>query len=84
MRKLIEIYEKETSNLFIKRYERVYKIPPCGYVIEDSIETLEITSKEEAVNFMLKYFDGLKLTETKKISEDKGNPEIIISFKLKK
>jgi len=84
MRKLLEVYEIKTGNLIVKRYKEVYKIPPCKYVIEDSINNLNIVSKEDAIRFMLKYFDGLELVETKKLSEESFKPITVISLKLKK
>lgn len=80
--KLMEILEEEngTRFLIVKQRHRVFHIPPFEWQIEEKEDRIKLIEEYDAIKFMLDYFHGLELKESRKILPDKFGTTIEFKF----
>lgn len=82
----MEIWEDEGKKRFliVKHFNRVFKIPPFEWETEEEEKKVVLTQEADAVKFMLDYFKGLELKESRRVLEDKFGTELIMTLGFKK
>jgi hypothetical protein len=82
MKKIMEVYQVE-NGIMLKKYDHVYHLF-SGTKVEENYDSFKIATKEEAIQFMLNFFDGLNLKVQDKISPESTMIQRYVSFTLGK
>lgn len=85
MKKIMEIYADENEHKWlVKSYKRQYFLFNKPEDLLERQEQFDIVTEYDAVKFMMKIFENLKLKEQTSVKEDSFRPIIKVSFKLEK